>query len=203
MQKRIFSASAIERIFKNIFLFAVCSLLLGCVYNVDFKTPDQYKYSMALPLNVGFHMNKTLVGQMYSGRAVSSGIANRWDVPVGKVTHDYAISYLKGGFTGFTDLDALDKSDGYDAVIEVTEINYYMQGQAAHSDITITAHDRSGRKLVDKKYHSDGPSGFGRVFAAGAFAQKSAIRQSTHVVMEKIFKDFMVDFASNFEMVIK
>ncbi|MEK6758849.1 MAG: hypothetical protein AABY51_03680 [Deltaproteobacteria bacterium] len=203
MQKRIFSASAIERIFKNIFLFAVCSLLLGCVYNVDFKTPDQYKYSTALPLNVGFHMNKTLVGQMYSGRAVSSGIANRWDVPVGKVTHDYAISYLKGGFTGFTDLDALDKSDGYDAVIEVTEINYYMQGQAAHSDITITAHDRSGRKLVDKKYHSDGPSGFGRVFAAGAFAQKSAIRQSTHVVMEKIFKDFMVDFASNFEMVIK
>lgn len=203
MQKRIFSASSIERTFKNIFLFAVCSLLLGCVYNVDFKTPDQYKYSMALPLNVGFHMNKSLVGQMYSGRSAASGIANRWDVPVGKVTHDYAVSYLKGGFTGFTDIDALDKTDGYDAVIEVTEINYYMKGQAAHSDITITAHDRSGNKLVDKKYHSDGPSGFGRVFAGGAFAQKSAIRQSTHVVMEKIFRDFMADFASNFEMVIK
>lgn len=203
MQKRIFSASAIERIFKNIFLFAVCSLLLGCVYNVEFKTPDQYQYSSALPLNVGFYMDKTLIGQMYSSRSVGSGIANRWDVPVGRVTHDYAVSYLKGGFTGFTDLDSLDKAGIYDAVIRVTEISYHMRGQAAHSDITITAYDRSGKKLVDKKYHSDGPSGFGRVFAGGAFAQKSAIRQSTHVVMEKIFKDFMVDFASNYEMAIK
>lgn len=188
---------------KKILMFVVCSLLLGCVHHVDFKTPDQYQYSTAMPLNVGFYMDKALIGQMYSSRSVGSGIANRWDVPVGKVTHDYAVSYLKGGFSGFTDLDSLDKAEGYDAVIEITDIGYYMKGQAAHSDITITAHDRSGKKLVEKKYHSDGPSGFGRVFAAGAFAQKSAIRQSTHVVMEKIFKDFMVDFSSNYELVIK
>ena len=142
-------------------------------------------------------MDNTLMGKMYYGRAVSSGIANRWDVPVGKVTHDYAVSYLKGGFSGLTDLESLDKAESYDAVIKITDINYYMQGQAAHSDITIVALDRSGKKLVDKKYHADGPSGYGRVFAGGAFAQKSAIRQSTHVVMENIFKEFMADFTSN------
>lgn len=203
MSKRIFLVPAGDRMLKKILMFVVCSLLLGCVHHVDFKTPEQYQHSSPLPLNVGFYMDKALLGQMYSSRSVGSGIANRWDVPVGRVTHDYAVSYLKGGFSGFTDLDSLDNAKVYDAIIRVTEINYHMQGQAAHSDITIAAYDRSGRRLVDKKYHSDGPSGFGRVFAGGAFAQKSAIRQSTHVVMEKIFKDFMADFASNPEMVIK
>lgn len=182
---------------KRLLLLLVCAVMFGCAHSVDFNTPAQHQHSSVLPLSVGFYMDDAVKSKTYSSRAASSGVANRWDVPAGKVTHDYAVAYLKGGFKGFTELDSLDGAKRYDAVIKITDINYYMQGQAAHSDITIVALDRSGKRLVDRKYHADGPSGFGRVILGGAFAQKSAIRQSTHVVMEKIFKDFMGDFRAN------
>jgi len=49
----------------------------------------------------------------------------------------------------------------------------------------------SGKQVFNKKYHADGPSGYVNVILAGPFAQKSTIRQSTHVVLENILKDFM------------
>lgn len=39
----------------------------------------------------------------------------------------------------------------------------------------------------------------GRVGAGGVFAQKSAIRESTHGVMEIIFRNFMADVRSDYK----
>lgn len=50
-----------------------------------------------------------------------------------------------------------------------------------------------------EKFHEDGPSGMGRVGAGGVFAQKSAIRESTHGVMEIIFRNFMADVRSDYK----
>lgn len=127
-----------------------------------------------------------------------SGIANRWDVPIGDTVYSYSISYLKNGFVNFSEIEDMGKKSGFDIVIKVDDINYYMEGQAAHCDLSFIIENSSGKQVFNKKYHADGPSGYGRVFLAGAFAQKSAIRQSTHVVLENILKDFMNDIRTNF-----
>jgi len=49
-----------------------------------------------------------------------------------------------------------------------------------------------------EKFHEDAPSGMGRVVAGGVFAQKSAIRESTHVVTEIIFRNLMADIRSKY-----
>ncbi len=74
-----------------------------------------------------------------------------------------------------------------------------MEGQASHCDLTFVIENSQDNEVFRKKYHADGPSGYGRVLAAGALAQKSAIRQSTHVVMENIFKELMDDIRANYK----
>jgi len=178
-----------------IVVFVLCS---GCAYSVAFQKPDAYKYDTTISLNTAFYMDKAMKGEMYYGRAAMSGIANRWDVPIGDTVHSYSISYLKNGFVNFSEIEDMGKKSGFDIVIKVDDINYYMEGQAAHCDLSFIIENSSGKQVFNKKYHADGPSGYGRVFLAGAFAQKSAIRQSTHVVLENILKDFMNDVRTNF-----
>lgn len=179
-------------------IILLCLFASGCAYNVAFKMPDSYHYETTIPLKAGFYMDKTLRDKIYSGRAFSSGIANRWDVPIGDAVHMYAISYLQNGFAGFNEIETLTDKPTYDVLVKIHDINYYIEGQAAHCDLAFVIENSSGKQVFDKSYHADGPSGYGRVIAVGAFAQKSAIRQSTHVVLENIFKDFMNDVRTNF-----
>lgn len=187
-----------EKLIRSFLVFAVLILFSGCAHYVEFKSPDTYQYSSVVPFKAAFYMDKNLKDKMYSGRAWSSGIANSWDVPVGQVVREYAAAYLKTGFADFAEVDSPNKTVG-DILIKVTDINYYMEGQASHSDVTFVIENLSGKQVFNKTYHADGPSGYGRVIAGGAFAQKSAIRQSTHVVMENIFKNLMEDIQNNYK----
>jgi hypothetical protein len=177
----------------------VALFLVGCAHYVGFKSPELYQYEATVPLRAAFYMDKSLKEKMYYGRAASSGIANRWDVPVGNAVHEYAVSYLKNGFASFNEIDNTTIKSGYDILIRITDVNYYMSGQAAHCDLTFAIENTSDKQLFNKTYHEDGPSGYGRVIFAGAFAQKSAIRQSTHVVLENIFKNLFADVQANYK----
>lgn len=182
---------------KIFFVLAVFAIIAGCAHPVEFKTPHAQSYNTTLPCKAALHMDKDLKNKIYSSRAFSSGIANRWDVPIGRIVYEYANSYLEKGFDGFYKIDSLSGVKQGDVLIDITDINYYMKGQAAHADIVIDVNDVNGKKVFDKKYSAHGPSGYGRVFIGGAFAQKSAIRQSTDVVLKDIFKSFMADYVES------
>lgn len=185
---------------KNILLTiaAVCLTTAGCAHHVAFKQPDTYQYSSAVPLKAAFYMDSSLKAKVYSSRSIMTGAANRWDTPVGDAVHKYATAYLQNGFADFSEIDTLSDQPDYDILIRIADINYYMEGQAAHSDIRFVVESSGGAELFNNQYHADGPSGAGRALMGGAFAQKSAIRQSTHVVMETIFKNFMDDVRADY-----
>ena len=82
-------------------LLFIVFLLSSCVRHVEFIQPDMHQHSTTVPLRAAFYMDSNLKGIIYSARAASSGIANRWDIPVGDVVNKYAMSYLSNGFTGF------------------------------------------------------------------------------------------------------
>lgn len=179
-------------------LFFVLSLL-GCAHNVEFRTPDTYQYGTALPYTAVFLMDQSMKNKVWSGRAASSGIIHRWDVPIGKTVSQYANPYLKTAFKEYDEIEALETKQAYDILIKVKEINYYMANQAAHCDLTFIVEDSKGKQLFSNKYSEVGPSEFGRVIGGGVFAQKSAIRQSSHVALEKIFGNFVRDIQANYK----
>lgn len=179
-------------------VITLCLLAAGCAHQVAFQQPDTYQYSSAVPLKAAFYMDSSLKAKVYSSRSVMTGVANRWDTPVGDAVHKYATAYLKDGFADFSEIDTLSDQPDYDILIRITDIDYYMEGQAAHSNIRFAVESAGGSELFNNEYHADGPSGAGRAIMGGAFAQKSAIRQSTHVVMETIFKNFMDDVRAEY-----
>jgi len=186
------------KLFNILALFFVLSLL-GCAHNVEFRTPDTYQHGTALPYTAVFHMDQNMKNKVWSGRAASSGIIHRWDVPIGKTVSQYANSYLKAAFKEYNEIETLETKQAYDILIKVKEINYHMANQAAHCDLTFIVEDSKGKQLFSNKYSEVGPSEFGRVIGGGVFAQKSAIRQSSHVALEKIFGNFVKDIQTNYK----
>lgn len=186
------------RLPKGLFLL-VAVLLVGCAHSVEFRSPDTYQYVATVPLKAVFYTEKNVKDKTWSGRAVSSGVANRWDVPIGRVVQQYANVYLKAGFKEFVETETVPEKPIQDILIRAVNMNYYMANQAAHCDLDFVIENSSGKQVLSKSYHADGPSGFGRVIAGGVFAQKSAIRQSTHVALEIIFKNLMADIQTNYK----
>jgi hypothetical protein len=150
-------------------------------------------------MNAIFYMDQSMKNKSWSGRALGSGIANRWDVPIGMVVDQYANAYLKNGFNSFSEIENLGQTPSHDILIKVTDINYNMSSQAAHCDLAFSIDDSAGKQVFDKKYHEDGPSGAGKVAMGGVFAQKSAIRESTHVVLENIFRKLLADIQAGYK----
>jgi hypothetical protein len=183
----------------NILVLLFALSLVGCAHNVEFRTPDTYQYGTALPYTAVFHMDQNIKNRVWSGRAASSGIIHRWDVPIGKTVNQYANSYLRTAFKEFNETETLETKQAYDILVKVEDINYYMANQAAHCDLTFTVEDSKGKQLFRNKYSEVGPSEFGRVIGGGVFAQKSAIRQSSHVALEKIFGNFVKDIQTNYK----
>jgi tetratricopeptide (TPR) repeat protein len=180
-------------------LFLSAFVLIGCAHRVEFRSPGMYHYANPVPLKAVFYMDETMKDKTWSGRAASSGIVHRWDVPVGKIVSQYVNAYLKQAFKEFDETEVLSPKATYDILIKVIDVNYYMARQAAHCDLTFGIEDPLGKQMFNKKYHEDGPSEFQRVFAGGAFEQKSAIRESTQVVLDAILRRLVVDIQTHYK----
>jgi hypothetical protein len=181
-----------ESAMKKLLVLLPLLFFLGCTHLVEFNPPETHQYSKKIPLTAVFHMDGNLQQKEVSFRAAGSGLAHKWVVPVGETVRMYALSNMQEAFSSFSEVSSLDALPPHDILIQVTAIDFYMRGQAAHSDITFSV-KKGSAEVFNKKYHEDGPSGAGRVFGGGVFAQKSAVRASTHSVMENIFGRFLAD----------
>jgi hypothetical protein len=174
-------------------------LLSGCMtHQVAFNDPAPATYDSKLGLGVGFYMSNELRVQEYRFRSGSSGLGNTWLVPYGKVAHQYALAYLPGAFQSFEEVDDPERPPTGGILIRLDAMAYEMKGQAAHCSMTFSVLSLQGRKVMEKTYTKDGPSELGRVAGGGVFGQKSAIRQSSHVVLESIFKNLVKDIRNHF-----
>ena len=180
------------------FLVTAAFLIGGCAHNVEFQKPTAATYGDKIPLDVGFYMNETLRSQVYTGRSWMAGAANTWVIPVGQTVEQYANAYLSDAFRSFTELKSPADAGPNQYLLQLEKLGYRMEGQAAHSAMTFSL-SSAGRQLLEKTYAEDGPSGYGRVFAGGAFAQKSAIRQSSHVIFENTLKKLVGDIRAEYQ----
>lgn len=183
---------------KKRFLAMICIMVVffltsGCAHYVTFKKPYAYTHKETIHSKAAFYMDESEKIKMHEERSAMSGMANRWDVPIGIMVHDYAVAYLNKNFTTFVEEDTLNLASDPEILIRLTDLEYYIAVQAAHCMLTLTVEDISGKELFKKRYSKEGPSAFARVFWGGVFAQKSAIRDSTHEALEKIFKEFIED----------
>jgi hypothetical protein len=61
-------------------------------------------------------------------------------------------------------------------------------------DITVS---QDGSVIIEKRYSAEGQGQAGKMFWGGAFAQRHAVHQSTHLAFQEIFTQFIADLKKN------
>jgi hypothetical protein len=173
---------------RHFFLIAVLMLsLLGCSHYVTFQDPAIQTYDFVVPTGSSFFMSEPIKEQTFT---VHAGV-HVWHIPIGEAVHQYAASYFKEAFDGFEEVSTPVARQG--VLITITELEYHMENWRASATIDFLVEDAEGKQVFSKSYTSRGPSAWGRVFAGGVFAMRSAIHSSTDFVLDEIFTAFVAD----------
>lgn len=179
---------------RAIALCAAMTALAACTHVVGFhpvKPPEEVDGRTAA--SVRLYMAPDVRNATHSFRSFGSGIANKWVVDYGARLHEYAVTYLPAAFTDFRELDAPAEPVGREILLTIKNVEYVVQGQAAHISLDAEAVDARGSKLLTKHYSTRGWSGAGAVLGGGAFAQKGVTRSSTDQALKEIFLGMIED----------
>ena len=166
--------------------------LSACTHVVNFHPVEPPEGAMTQSdASVKFYMRPELIHSSHSFRSALSGIANKWVVNYGTRAHEFAVKYFSAAFRDFEEVS--EPGTDADANLEIKHLHYTVSGQAAHVTMDVEAMGTAGAELLSEHYDTRGWSGTGVVFAAGAFAQKGAIRSSTDQAFKEIFLKLIDD----------
>jgi malate/lactate dehydrogenase len=129
----------------------------------------------------------------YEFRSATTGVANLWVVNVGEMLQDYVNVALTNSF------QRLIAESG----ATVLPLNFYFKISSYRfedfrakvaMDITVS---QDGSVIIEKRYSAEGQGQAGKMFWGGAFAQRHAVHQSTHLAFQEIFTQFIADLKKN------
>ena len=125
----------------------------------------------------------------------TTGIANNWEAEPGDMLKQVADIELPQMFSSY-EFSTRDKSPagstpGMVLGLSVPEYRF----ADFHATITVNAicKARDGRLLFEKRYDAAGPAQGAKMFFGGAFAMKSAVRQSSLAAYKEIFAKLRTD----------
>jgi hypothetical protein len=124
-----------------------------------------------------------------SVRSFMTGIANSWDVQPGEMLKQVADIELPQMFDRYTfaTANAEPSSTMPGVTLQLTIPDYAFSDFHAKITVHATAYAAGHPPLLDKSYSEQGESQGSKMFWAGAFGMKSAIRQSSLDAYKKIF----------------
>jgi len=122
------------------------------------------------------------------------GIANRWNVEPGQMMKDVVLIEFPQQFPDFRLESDYVEPKGARALTVVLTIPSY-EFADFHASVTVhaAAFGVGRRTLLDKDYTAQGFKQGAKMFFGGAFAMKSALRQSSLDAYKKIFVDLRPD----------
>ena len=173
-------------------LLALAGAMSGC-YTVGFHAVETPEIRPEIPAHAGLYLEPEIVSATYSFRSWAAGIGNRWTVLYGERIQKYARVYLDAAFQSFGELSSIDTGFDGDVLVHINRADYRVARQAGHVTLGVVVLGSSGKELFRKDYSSSGPSGMGKVFVGGVFAQKSATRSSTDEAMKVVLLELIDD----------
>jgi hypothetical protein len=125
----------------------------------------------------------------------TTGIANNWETEPGDMLKQVADIELPQMFSNyqFSTKDQAPAGSGPGLVLGLSLPEYKFENY--HATITVNAicKARDGHLLFEKAYSGSGSVQAGKMFFAGAFGMKSAVRQSSLAAYKQIFTELRAD----------
>ena len=161
----------------------------GCAHNVAFQDAhyqiDSQRHSQPV---VAVIDNATLNNRV-SIRSFMTGISHSWDAEPGVMLKQVADIELPQMFDDYRYASSKSQIDMKNdpIILEMTVPNYTFADFRATVTVRTVGSTASNQKLFDQSYTETGISQGGKMFWGGAFAMKSAMRQSSVDAFKKIF----------------
>lgn len=182
---------------------AASLLVSGCITHAVQFDRASYQVPRADPaVSTGTAINVVLspatITQIYTVHSFMTGIGNNWDAEPGRMLEDVVNIELPQAFgpTQVVSSYAEPTQRAHRLVLELSIPHYVFTDFHADIDVHAIAY-KPGRQVVfDKTYHGEGFTQGAKMFWGGAFAMKSAIRQSSLDAYKKIFAQLRPDIAA-------
>lgn len=180
-------------------LLAASALLLGaCAHQVTFH---EAAYAVSTPrheASVVAVIDPATLGRKVPIRSFMTGIAHSWEAEPGDMLRQVADIELPQAFSRYELATTYQEpaGGGRGIVMELAVPEYAFEDFRAKVGVMATVYDRGRRRILHKTYRAEGETQGGKMFWGGAFAMKSAIRQSSLDAYKKIFTDLRTDLAA-------
>jgi len=168
----------------------------GCIHHrIEF---GDIQHSISMPKQnaaVIVVIDQATLDQTVDVHSWLTGIAHSWDARPGQMLKQVADIELPQMFSSYEVTTAYHLPTGESGrlVLQLAVPNYRFEN--FHATVTVHAIARASADppIFDKTYMKEGDTQGGRMFWGGAFAMKSAIRQSSYDAYKKVFADLRDD----------
>lgn len=196
MSSKIWSMPAPALIFVMLLI-----LLSGCAHPIAFQ---DLHYSV--PVNkhdvaVVVVIDKSTLDNVVSIRSFTTGIAQRWDAHPGEMLKQIADIEFPQMFNKYQQENSFIvppwKDETFYLVLTIPD--YQFKNFHAYFTVKLEVYNEEKSLLLEKTYKEEGVSQGSKMFWAGAFGMKSAVRQSSLDALKKIFNQIRPDLIKQLE----
>jgi hypothetical protein len=180
--------------------FVLALIVSGCAqHQVTFEAPTPYNIAtQRQSVGVTAVIDEQTLVKRVPVRSFMTGIAHSWEAEPGDMLKQVADIELPQMFTGYEFSNAYKEPSQAAKwiVLELGVPSYEFEDFRAKVTVTAVAYQSGKRELLKKVYAAEGESQGGKMFWAGAFGMKSAIRQSSLDAYKKVFAELRADLMS-------
>lgn len=172
-------------------LFAMLTAIAatGCAHQVSFEDASYQTGAKQQAASVVAVIDKATLENTVAIRSFMTGVANSWEVQPGDMLKQVIDIELPQMFANyeFSTTEKQPSGSGPGMILGFKIPNYAFADFHANISVHVVAKDRNGAQLFEKTYEGQGDTQGGKMFWGGAFAMKSAIRQSSLDAYKQIF----------------
>lgn len=175
--------------------------LTACTHSIAFHELHYDLQNNKNKENIIVVINKNTIEKTVSIRSATTGIIHQWDAKPGEMLKQVADIEFPQLYNDYIYSSSMIEPPWKENTIQLwmTIPEYEFKNHHAHFTIKIAIYDENS-KLFEKKYKEEGITQGAKMFWAGAFGMKSAIRQSSLDALKKIFKQMRTDLSSLLEL---
>jgi hypothetical protein len=188
------SLSSIARLLS---VMALAVLATGCVISRPVTFQDAKYVTDAHKNNASIIavIDPDTLSKKVSIRSFTTGIGNSWDAQPGDMLKQVVDIELPQMFSDyqFSTKDQVPSGGGAGMVLALTLPEYKFANYHAYITVNAVCKARDGHLLFEKTYRHEGDAQAGKMVMGGAFAMKSAVRQSSLQAYKQIFTELRGD----------
>ena len=182
------------KIMARYFLILFFIVISGCAHKISFHEIDYSIGTQEHDAGLTVVMDSHTLNSEVSIKSFMTGIANNWDVQPGKMVKQVADIELPQMFKDYRFSKLYPEAPPH-ITLEITIPKYEFASFRATFILRAKAYSADKKVYFDNSYTEVGVSQGAKMFWGGAFAMKSAIRQSSFGALKNIFASLRRDLA--------